>query len=110
METVAWDAKTPGPRSETLEGATAVVNLVGKSVNCCYTPENRREILESRLDSVRVLGAAIAGCRWPPEVFVQAGSLAIYGDAGDRICTERTPPATGFSANVCLASSPLTGP
>src|SRR5713226_5684607 len=63
VETVPWDAKSPGPWSETLEGATAVVNLVGKSVNCRYTSENRREILESRIDSVRVLGAAISGCR-----------------------------------------------
>jgi uncharacterized protein (TIGR01777 family) len=102
IETVAWDAKTAGSWSETLEGAAALVNLVGKSVDCRYTPENRQEILESRLDSVRVLGAAISACRRPPEVFVQAASLAIYGDAGDRICTERTPPATGFSANVCL--------
>jgi len=33
---------------------------------------------------------------------VQAGSLAIYGDAGDRICDESTPPGEGFSAHVCV--------
>jgi uncharacterized protein (TIGR01777 family) len=99
---VQWDARTPGPWCETLEGAAAVINLVGKSVNCRYTPENRREILESRLDSVRVLGAAIARCRRPPGVLVQAASLAIYGDAGDTICTEQAPPADGFSPGVCV--------
>jgi uncharacterized protein (TIGR01777 family) len=85
-----------------LEGAAAVVNLVGKSVNCRYTPQNRREILESRVDSVRVLGDAIAACRRPPGVLVQAASLALYGDAGTRICAEDAPLATGFSPEVCI--------
>lgn len=101
-EIVQWDAKSLGAWKDRLEGATAVINIVGKSVNCRYTHENRREIQASRLDSVRVLGQAIAGCRQPPEVLVQASSLAIYGDAGKRLCTEQTPPATGFSPEVCI--------
>jgi uncharacterized protein (TIGR01777 family) len=34
---------------------------------------------------------------------VQSASLAIYGDAGDRICDESAPHANGFSAEVCKA-------
>ena len=47
-----WDGKTPGNWRKFLDGATAVVNLTGKSVNCRYTPENKREIIESRVNSV----------------------------------------------------------
>lgn len=98
----AWDGKTLGKWAQALDGAEAVVNLTGRSVNTRYTAENRREIISSRVDSVDVIGRAIAACASPPRVWVQSGSLAIYGDAGDRICDEGTPPGEGFSAHVCV--------
>ncbi|HWA09954.1 MAG TPA: TIGR01777 family oxidoreductase [Opitutaceae bacterium] len=101
IEYRAWDGATPGGWASALEGAAAVVNLTGRSVNCLPTPANRREILASRLDSVRVIDAAIGRCAQPPGALVQAGSLAIYGDAGDRICAEDAPHGRDFSADVC---------
>jgi uncharacterized protein len=67
-----WDGKTVGGWAAALDGARAVINLAGKTINCRHTPENRREILQSRVDSVRVLGDAIARCAKQPEAFVQA--------------------------------------
>ncbi len=98
---VQWDGKTLGAWKKVLDGAAAVVNLTGKSVNCRYTSKNKREIIESRVDSVRVLGQAITECAKPPVAFVQAGSLAIYGDPGDRWCDENAPEGDGFSVEVC---------
>jgi len=98
---VGWDGATAGPWTAELDGAAALVNLTGRSVNCVHNAENRRLIVESRVNSVRALGAALAGCRRPPPVWVQCASLALYGDAGNRICTEETPPADDFSAQVC---------
>jgi len=97
-----WDGKSAGEWASLLEGAEAVVNLTGKSVNCRYTPENRTEIIESRVDSVNVLGEAISRCSIPPKAWVQAGSLAIYGDAGDKICDETAEPGEGFPVETCL--------
>jgi uncharacterized protein len=98
---VQWDGRKIDKWAELLDGAKAIVNLTGKSVNCRYTPANRREIIDSRVDSVRVLGEAINNCAQQPEAFVQAGSLAIYGDAGDRWCDENAPFGSGFGADVC---------
>jgi len=100
---VPWDGRTTGPWLSELDGAAAVVNLTGRSVDCRYTSANRQAILASRLDSVRVLGQAIRACRTPPPAWVQAGSLALYGDAGDRLCDESAPVGTGFGAEVCVA-------
>jgi uncharacterized protein len=97
-----WDGRTLGPWTRQLDGALAVVNFTGRSVNCRYTPENRREMIESRVDSVRVVDRAIAECDRPPRVLVQSGSLAIYGDAGDRLCDETAPPGDGFPVETCL--------
>src|SRR5258708_29532572 len=99
---VHWDGKTFGSWTNTLNGAEAVVNFTGKSVNCRYTPENRREIVESRVNAVNVIGEAISQCSIPPKVWVQAASLAIYGDAGSQICDEGTPPGQGFSPETCV--------
>ena len=98
---VAWDGSTVGDWARVLEGAAAVVNFTGKSVNCRYTPSNRRGILESRLRSVEALGRALNACTTPPPVWVQAASLAIYGSPGATVCDETAPPGSGFSVEVC---------
>ncbi len=100
---IAWDGQTLGPWVQALEQANAVVNLTGKSVNCRHTPQARKEILDSRINSVRVIAAAIRQCRQPPPVVVQASTLAIYGDRGDEILTESSMLAEGFSPGVARA-------
>jgi uncharacterized protein (TIGR01777 family) len=96
-----WNGATLGDWVAELEGAHAVVNLTGRSVDCRYTPANRREIVDSRVSSVRVLGQAFARARNAPTVWVQTSSLAIYGDAGERVCEDDAPHGQGFSVDVC---------
>ncbi len=60
VRTVVWDGRTVGDWANELNGADAVVNLTGRSVACLYTPENKREIIASRVDSVRAIANAIA--------------------------------------------------
>jgi len=100
---IKWDGRTQGDWTDAIDGAAAVINLTGKSVNCRYTPENRKEIVESRINSVRAIGEAIGRARSKPPVWVQAGSLAIYGDTGDRVCDENAPVGEGFSVETCVS-------
>ena len=60
---IRWDGKTLGPWAESLDGADVVINLAGRSVNCRYNAANRQEILESRVESTRIIGEAIARAR-----------------------------------------------
>jgi uncharacterized protein (TIGR01777 family) len=96
-----WDGETLGPWAAALEGAEAVVNLTGKNINCHHTKENRREIITSRVDSVRVLGEAITRCALPPKAFIQASGVGYYGNTGDRVADENSPPGDDFPAEVC---------
>lgn len=98
-----WDGQSVGAWAKALEGATAIINLTGRSVSTRYTPEHRREIIASRVDSVRVLDQALQYSRVPPSLWIQAGSLAIYGDAGSRLCDESAPPGSGFPVETCIA-------
>jgi uncharacterized protein (TIGR01777 family) len=101
VDYLQWDGKTVGHWSSALEGAEAVVNLTGKNINCRHTLENRREIIRSRVDSVCVLGEAIANCATPPRVFVQASGVGYYGDTGEQIVDEDASPGHDFPAEVC---------
>ena len=79
-----WDGKTLGPWALAFEGAEAVINLAGSTVNCRYSPANRVKILDSRIESTRVVGEAIAGCRIPPNVWLNAGTATWYRHAEDK--------------------------
>jgi uncharacterized protein len=96
-----WDGSSASGWQHLFEKADAIVNVTGKSVNCRYTPANRREIIESRVQSVASIGKALAACSAPPRVWVQSSSLAIYGSPGARICDETAALGTGFSPDVC---------
>jgi uncharacterized protein (TIGR01777 family) len=96
-----WDGVTQGDWSKSLEDTDVVVNLTGRSVNCRHDMMNRAEILGSRVRSVEAIGTAIATCKHSPELWIQAGSLAIYGDAGDRLCNESATHGGGFLVEVC---------
>jgi uncharacterized protein (TIGR01777 family) len=78
IQEVLWDGRTLGPWNQELEGSRAVINLSGKSVNCRYTLGNRSEILQSRVNSTRVIGEAISGCQSPPRVWLNASTATIY--------------------------------
>ena len=83
-----WDGRTVGNWAKHLEGATAVVNLAGRTVDCIKTPDHCDEILRSRVESVQVLGEALRDIRNPPPVWVQMATAHIYGDPPEVMCDE----------------------
>jgi len=85
-----WDARTLGDWTRELDGADVVVNLAGRNVNCRYTPENRREIMASRVESTLVVGRALAACQRPPALWLQASTATIYAHRFDAPNDERT--------------------
>lgn len=81
---VLWDGRTPGDWTRELDGADAVVNLAGRTVSCRYHDTNLRQMMDSRVDSTRVVGQAIARATRPPRVWLQASTATIYADARSR--------------------------
>lgn len=99
---ITWDARSLGSWQQAIEGSDVVINLVGKSVNCRYTEGNKREIIRSRVDATHVLGTAIAQATAPPSLWINAGSVAIFGNTRASIKTEAsTDFGEGFSSGVC---------
>ena len=78
-----WDGKTLGDWAGEVDGSDVVINLAGRSVNCRYNEENRRQMMDSRVDSTRVVGEAIAAATSPPPVWLQASTATIYAHRFD---------------------------
>ncbi|HEV8335868.1 MAG TPA: TIGR01777 family oxidoreductase [Candidatus Polarisedimenticolia bacterium] len=80
---VQWNPASVETWAHHLDGADVVVNLAGRSVNCRYTPKNRGEIVQSRVESVAAVGRAIAMAAKPPGVWLQASTATIYAHRYD---------------------------
>jgi len=80
---VKWDGERLGDWVSEIEGTDAVINLAGQSVNCRYTAENRRRIIDSRVNSTRVVGQAIAETNNAPRVWLQASTATLYAHRYD---------------------------
>lgn len=91
---VPWDGRTVGGWAECLDGARAIVNVAGRTVDCVKTPDHCDEILRSRVEPTRALGRAIRGAKRPPGVWVQMSTAHIVGDPPSEVCDEDS--ATGF--------------
>lgn len=88
--TLPWDARTLGPWTSELDGCDLVINLAGRTVNCRYTPTNRRQMMDSRVDSTRIIGQAIAQAQRPPKLWLQASTATIYAHRFDAANDELT--------------------
>ncbi|WP_426007480.1 TIGR01777 family oxidoreductase [Paenarthrobacter sp. NyZ202] len=106
-----------GGIAKALNGAELLVNLAGRTVNCRYNERNRREILDSRVQTTRSLGVALSRCDEPQRTWINASTGTIYRHAEDRPQSEIAGElGSGFSVSVArawedelaAASTPLT--
>ena len=97
---VVWDGETVGAWAAEFEGADAVINLTGESVNCRYQQRNRRRIMDSRVRSTRAVGEAISRATRPPRVWLQASTATIYSHRYDAPNDEATGILGGTESQV----------
>ncbi|MFG2532604.1 TIGR01777 family oxidoreductase [Streptomyces sp. NPDC048516] len=97
---VQWDGVTQGPWAAAVDGSDVVINLAGRSVSCRYTPANLRAMMDSRVDSARVVGEAIASAGRPPRVWLQMSTATVYAHRFDAPNDEATGVVGGAEAGV----------
>ncbi len=98
-----WDARTADGWAALADGAGAIVNLAGASLDRRWTSDYKRVIRESRLNAGRAVSAAVAQARAKPSVVVQASGAGYYGPRGDEILTEEASAGPGFLGNTAVA-------
>lgn len=110
---VAAKSKVPFPakhvswlevESGSVEAVDAVIHLAGESVfGGPWTPERRKKILASRVQSTKNLVKAFQKLNKWPAVWINGSAIGYYGESGDTILTETSPLGDGFLAEVCDA-------
>lgn len=97
-----WDGTSAMHLKNEFEGADVVINLTGKSVDCRYTEENKRLIMESRVDATKAIGEVIASLHRKPKFWFNASSATIYGYSEEKNMTEADGEiGDDFSMTVC---------
>lgn len=78
-----------------------VVHLAGRSIaSGRWTSAEKKRISSSRIDATQRLVQQICQLDSPPQIFICASAIGIYGDHGQDIVDENTPPASDFLAEV----------
>ncbi|MFZ4585203.1 MAG: TIGR01777 family oxidoreductase [Acidimicrobiia bacterium] len=96
-----WDPAAGSIDAGALEGIEVVVNLAGESIaGKKWTPEQKRRILDSRVQGTALLAKTIADLDSKPRVLVNASAVGVYGNRGDEELTEASAPGTGFLSDV----------
>src|SRR5690348_15391361 len=98
---VPWNPQEKGPDSQALSGIDAVVHLAGENIVGRWTASKKRAIYESRPKGTRLLVQSLLQMKTPPRVMVSASAIGYYGDRGDEVLREDSPPGKGFLPDVC---------
>lgn len=80
---VAQNGQTLGDWTNELENTDVIINLAGRSVNCRYDEKNRKEILNSRVNSTRIIGEAVGQLSSPPGLWLQMSTATVYAHRFD---------------------------
>jgi uncharacterized protein (TIGR01777 family) len=102
VEPAVWDAESGNGLAAVVEGADAVVHLVGEGIaDGRWTAERKRRIRESRTRSTRAVAEAFSAASATPRVLLQGSAVGFYGSRGDEELDEASPQGEGFLADVC---------
>lgn len=100
--TASWHPASGQLDPQVLAGSDVVIHLGGESIVGRWTEEKKAAIRSSRIDStqllVKTLGDVPESAR--PKSFICASAIGIYGNSGEEILTENSPPGGGFLADV----------
>lgn len=111
-----WDARTAEGWGHLVQGADVIVNLAGESIAgnglipARWTPERKRQMLESRLNAGRAVLVAISGAQTKPKLLIQQSAVGYYGFHGDERLTEADPAGKDFLARMAAEWEQSTQP
>lgn len=96
-----WDIQKQTLDAAALHSVNTIVHLAGANVGeKRWTPKRRKEILESRTHSTRLLFDTLQRQKHTVKNFIAASGMSYYGPDRGAVFTEDDPPGNDFLADV----------
>lgn len=106
-----WDARTAAGWGHLADGAGAIVNLAGASLDGArWSRAYKQEIRQSRIHAGQAVVEAVRAATVKPRAVVQMSGSNYYGNTGDEVVTEAHPNGSDFLAKVCFDWEIATAP
>lgn len=106
-----WDPDAGTIDAGGLAGVEGAVHLAGEGIaEKRWSPEQKRRIRESRVRGTSLLSSTLAGLDHRPSVLLSGSAVGFYGDRGDELLDESSPPGRGFLSEVVQAWEAATAP
>jgi len=100
---ISWDPVARKIEAQALAGLDAIVHLAGENIAAGrWTAERKERIRSSRVAGTRLIAEALAATERGPRVLVSASAIGYYGERGDEVLDEQSPPGAGFLAETCV--------
>jgi uncharacterized protein len=100
---IEWNPDRYSIAMSRIEGFDAVIHLAGESIaEGRWTDEKKRRIRDSRTKGTKLLAESLATLKEPPKVFLCASAIGFYGNRGEELLTEESPPGNDFLSDVCV--------
>lgn len=93
---ISWDIKNKKYNLTDYEGFDAYINLSGENIFGYWTKTKKNKIIESRINSTKLLTEIILRLNSPPKTFISASAIGYYGDRGDEALDEQSNKGIGF--------------
>ena len=103
LETIVWDVENGRFDASPLEEVDAVVHLAGEPIDQRWTDARKKAIRDSRVKSTRLLVEGLKSLEKRPKVLISGSAIGFYGDRGDEVLEESSPPGSGFLPETCQA-------
>ncbi len=104
MGGIQWDPASGQLEKAAFEGLDGVIHLAGENIaEGRWSASRKRALRDSRIVPTTLLSEALARVEQPPRVLISASAIGIYGDRGDAIVDESSPPADDFLGTLGTA-------
>jgi uncharacterized protein (TIGR01777 family) len=105
---VQWNGKNLDNWVKVINNAQVVINLTGENLSgngilpSRWTQARKKRIIQSRIDSGRILAKAIEIANKKPSVFIQASGINYYKMYADKSITEEDEAGNDFLGNLSI--------
>lgn len=101
--TFVWDVRAATIDDAAFDGVDYLINLAGAGIaDQRWTDARKEVIIRSRTGSTHLLAATLARLNLRPSLYLSASAIGYYGDRGEELLTEESPPGDGFLSVSCV--------